>query len=384
MAADFSDFRGFKLRYHHCRWCRRSDDRSFYRSTLRRNHVHRGSHAVIRRHDFSRNCTRKSFLSVSAFPSTGEHFSYLIWYLFRYFSGKLDSGSCRSCRCLSRFLSENSSHPRLPVIIIAIAAGKFGRMLPFLLSQMAISFLIICIKHIKVKRNPVFSQIFLYLPKIYQERNDFMKQLSPGTKTYKENQKRYEKYVNSITPSHSLPLNMIKAFLTGGLICAFGQLILNTAMTIGARPRNRRQLVLFTSDPDQCHLNRIKSLFQNRQIWRCRRTCSHYRFRQLCCSFRDRIPCRGTGFRHRLQNIYHCRSCHSLWDPKFLDSRTHLFYCSSYGGDVMSVGKQTGKASISFTDPVYIQSAASVVGSKEGNGPLKEYFDMSAKIPCSG
>jgi len=42
----------------------------------------------------------------------------------------------------------------------------------------------------------------------------------------------------------------------------------------------------------------------------------------------------------------------------------------------MSVGKQTGKASISFTDPVYIQSAASVVGSKEGSGPLKEYFDM--------
>ena len=42
----------------------------------------------------------------------------------------------------------------------------------------------------------------------------------------------------------------------------------------------------------------------------------------------------------------------------------------------MSVGKQTGKASISFTDPVYIQSAASVVGPKEGSGPLKEYFDM--------
>ena len=42
----------------------------------------------------------------------------------------------------------------------------------------------------------------------------------------------------------------------------------------------------------------------------------------------------------------------------------------------MSVGKQTGKASIFFTDPVYIQSAASVVGSKEGSGPLKEYFDM--------
>ena len=37
----------------------------------------------------------------------------------------------------------------------------------------------------------------------------------------------------------------------------------------------------------------------------------------------------------------------------------------------MSVGKQTGKASISFTDPVYIQSTASVVGPKDGDGPLK-------------
>ena len=95
----------------------------------------------------------------------GNHFSYLIWYLFRYFSGKLDSGSCRSCRCLSRFLSENSSHPRASRHYYCHCRRKICRMLPFLLSQMAISFLIICIKHIKVKRNPVFSQIFSYLPK---------------------------------------------------------------------------------------------------------------------------------------------------------------------------------------------------------------------------
>ena len=42
----------------------------------------------------------------------------------------------------------------------------------------------------------------------------------------------------------------------------------------------------------------------------------------------------------------------------------------------MSSGNQTGKASISFSKPVYIQSAASIVGQKEGSGPLKEYFDM--------
>ena len=38
----------------------------------------------------------------------------------------------------------------------------------------------------------------------------------------RENQKAYEKYVKKITPVHNLPLNMLKAFLTGGLICVLG------------------------------------------------------------------------------------------------------------------------------------------------------------------
>lgn len=46
-------------------------------------------------------------------------------------------------------------------------------------------------------------------------------------------QKQYQQYVKKITPSHSLPLNMAKAFLTGGLICTFGQWILNTALSFG-------------------------------------------------------------------------------------------------------------------------------------------------------
>ena len=32
------------------------------------------------------------------------------------------------------------------------------------------------------------------------------------------NQKKYEQYVKQLTPTHSLPLNMAKAFLTGGLL----------------------------------------------------------------------------------------------------------------------------------------------------------------------
>lgn len=42
-------------------------------------------------------------------------------------------------------------------------------------------------------------------------------------------QQEYEKYVKSITPTHSLPMQMGKAFVTGGLICTLGQLFLNVA-----------------------------------------------------------------------------------------------------------------------------------------------------------
>lgn len=40
-------------------------------------------------------------------------------------------------------------------------------------------------------------------------------------------QQAYQKYVKEVTPTHSLPLNMCKAFVTGGAICVIGQLILN-------------------------------------------------------------------------------------------------------------------------------------------------------------
>ena len=48
-----------------------------------------------------------------------------------------------------------------------------------------------------------------------------------------ERQKEYNEYVKRVTPTHSLSANMIKAFLIGGAICTLGQLILNTAMSLG-------------------------------------------------------------------------------------------------------------------------------------------------------
>ena len=53
-------------------------------------------------------------------------------------------------------------------------------------------------------------------------------------------EKKYEQYVKQLTPTHSLPLNMAKAFLTGGLICLLGQVIINTALALGADTSDAR------------------------------------------------------------------------------------------------------------------------------------------------
>ncbi|HIY19656.1 MAG TPA: stage V sporulation protein AC [Candidatus Blautia avistercoris] len=50
----------------------------------------------------------------------------------------------------------------------------------------------------------------------------------------KKKEKEYQKYVKKMTPTHNLALNMLKAFLVGGLICTLGQVILHTAEVMGA------------------------------------------------------------------------------------------------------------------------------------------------------
>jgi stage V sporulation protein AC len=40
----------------------------------------------------------------------------------------------------------------------------------------------------------------------------------------------YNTYVERVTPTHNLWLNMAKAFVLGGIICAIGQLIINIGM----------------------------------------------------------------------------------------------------------------------------------------------------------
>ena len=49
----------------------------------------------------------------------------------------------------------------------------------------------------------------------------------------KEKQQLYEDYVKQVTPTHSLPANMAKAFLVGGLICVLGQAVTEWALAAG-------------------------------------------------------------------------------------------------------------------------------------------------------
>ncbi len=53
------------------------------------------------------------------------------------------------------------------------------------------------------------------------------------TKEKQRQQQEYNDYVKQVTPTHSLGANMAKAFVTGGIICTLGQVILNAAGNMG-------------------------------------------------------------------------------------------------------------------------------------------------------
>jgi len=48
-----------------------------------------------------------------------------------------------------------------------------------------------------------------------------------------EQKKQYGDYVEQVTPKHNLWMNMLKAFITGGIICVIGQGIMNYAKSLG-------------------------------------------------------------------------------------------------------------------------------------------------------
>ena len=74
-------------------------------------------------------------------------------------------------------------------------------------------------------------------------REELIREISKAedAKTEEEKEARknaYHAYVSQVTPSYSLTLNMLKAFLVGGIICCIGQGIMNFAMSRGLDQMN--------------------------------------------------------------------------------------------------------------------------------------------------
>ena len=74
-------------------------------------------------------------------------------------------------------------------------------------------------------------------------REELMQEISgqENARTEEEKEARknaYHAYVSQVTPSYSLTLNMLKAFLVGGIICCIGQGIMNFAMSRGLDQMN--------------------------------------------------------------------------------------------------------------------------------------------------
>lgn len=49
----------------------------------------------------------------------------------------------------------------------------------------------------------------------------------------KKKQEKYNQYIKQVTPTRSLPLSMLKAFLVGGAICLIGQIITSLLLSQG-------------------------------------------------------------------------------------------------------------------------------------------------------
>lgn len=58
-------------------------------------------------------------------------------------------------------------------------------------------------------------------------------EVPPEVQLNESDKQQYGEYVKQVTPTHSLGLQMLKAFVTGGVICCIGQGTLNYAGSIG-------------------------------------------------------------------------------------------------------------------------------------------------------
>lgn len=144
---------------------------------------------------------------------------------------------------------------------------------------------------------------------------------------------KYNDYVKQVTPVHSLPLNMLKAFVTGGVICVIGQAILNYGDMLGLEKdiaASWCSLILIFVSVILTGLNIYPKLAK---FGGARNAGADHWICQFGGSFCDRISERRAGFRDRMQDLYDCRTCDPVWDLLELGAGTDLLDLS---GDCIS------------------------------------------------
>ena len=92
--------------------------------------------------------------------------------------------------------------------------------------------------------------------------------------------KQYGEYVKQKTPVHSTFKNVLAAFLTGGLICMIGQILLNLFKEGGLEKDAAAAWTLLILILLSVVLTGLIS--ENCMLRRSRGTCTHNRFCQLC------------------------------------------------------------------------------------------------------
>ena len=96
----------------------------------------------------------------------------------------------------------------------------------------------------------------------------------------KQKAKEYENYVKSVTPRHNLFKNMGFAFVSGGIICTLGQMIMNFCKNQGMDSETCGSWTSL-SDFSQCASYRSEYLPQTGKMGRSRYTGTDYRVCKL-------------------------------------------------------------------------------------------------------
>lgn len=144
-----------------------------------------------------------------------------------------------------------------------------------------------------------------------------------------ERNQAYNEYVKQVTPTHNLALKMLNAFVTGGIICCIGQVILNIAQNAGLDKDTSGgwcSMILVLMSVILTGLNIYPSIAK---FGGGRSPRSNYWICQFSGGSCHRIQKGRSGLWDWLQNFYHCGSGNPLWNLYKLATWGHILDISA-------------------------------------------------------